>query len=293
MRPRIRIVTLVVAAATSACTGSPGPLRTAEYTAFGAPERVTIRGYDDHAMEPFITRDGRFLFFNNLNDPAVNTNLHYAERADDVTFDYRGEVQGANGDALDGVPTMDTAGTLYFVSTRSYAQTFSTIYRSQFVAGSVSSVELVPGISKQEPGAVNFDVEVSADGGTLYFVDGIIRGGAVPEAADLVIAVREGSEFRRLARSAELLRHVNTGDLEYAAAISNDGLELFFTRIHGQQPAIYRTTRSGVDASFESPARVSAIEGFVEAPTLSPDGRSLYYHRRDGARFVIYRVTRP
>ena len=44
-----------------------------EYTAFGNPQRVTIQGYNDHAMEPFITRDGRYLFFNNLNDPAVNT----------------------------------------------------------------------------------------------------------------------------------------------------------------------------------------------------------------------------
>jgi hypothetical protein len=289
----MRLCVLAVAAAVPACTGSPGPLRTAEYTAFRAPERVTIRGYDDHAMEPFITRDGRFLFFNNLNDPSVNTNLHYAERVDDVTFDYRGEVRGANSDVLDGVPTMDVAGTLYFVSTRSYAQTLSTIYRGRFVAADVTGVELVLGISKQEPGAVNFDVEVSADGGTLYFVDGIIRGGSVPEVADLAIAVRQGSDFRRLAESAELLRHVNTNDLEYAAAVSADGLELFFTRLRGQQPGIYRTTRTALDATFDPPARVSAIEGFVEAPTLSADGRSLYYHKRDGARFVIYRVTRP
>jgi hypothetical protein len=43
-------------------------------------------------MEPFITRDGRYLFFNNSNDPSVNTNLRYAERIDDLTFKYKGEV---------------------------------------------------------------------------------------------------------------------------------------------------------------------------------------------------------
>jgi len=35
-----------------------------EYRGFGAPQRVTIRGYDGHAMEPFLTRDGRYLMFN-------------------------------------------------------------------------------------------------------------------------------------------------------------------------------------------------------------------------------------
>ena len=37
---------------------------------------------------------------------------------------------------------------------------------------------------------------------------------------------------------------------------------------------------------------IDAIEGFVEAPTLSPDERSLYYHQRVRPQFVFYRVTR-
>src|SRR5271165_5762887 len=64
-----------------------------EYCGFGAPQRVTIRGYDGHSMEPFLTRDGRYLMFNNLNDPKENTNLHYAERKDDLTFEYKGEIR--------------------------------------------------------------------------------------------------------------------------------------------------------------------------------------------------------
>ena len=104
------------------------------------PERVTILGYDDDAMEPFITRDGRYLLFNNLNEPTVNTDLHYAERVDDVTFRYRGKLDGANTPALEGVATMDRDGVLYFVSTRSYAETFSTIYRGRFANGKVTGV---------------------------------------------------------------------------------------------------------------------------------------------------------
>jgi hypothetical protein len=32
---------------------------------------VSITGYDDHAMEPFITRDGAALFWNSRNAPSA------------------------------------------------------------------------------------------------------------------------------------------------------------------------------------------------------------------------------
>ena len=79
----------------------------AEYRAFGAPQRVTIRGYDGDAMEPFITKDGRYLLFNNRNDPRTNTNLHFAARVDDLTFQYRGEIGGVNTPVLEGVPSLE------------------------------------------------------------------------------------------------------------------------------------------------------------------------------------------
>jgi hypothetical protein len=41
-------------------------------------------------MEPFLTRDGNFLFFNNSNDPKVDTNLFWASRIDDLTFSASG-----------------------------------------------------------------------------------------------------------------------------------------------------------------------------------------------------------
>src|SRR5215510_14018441 len=283
-------VSLVLAACQSA--GTVTSQMEPEYTAFGVPERVTIRGYGDHAMEPFITRDGRYLFFNNSNDPSVNTNLRYAERIDDLTFKYKGEVAGVNTQALEGVPTMDKNGVFYFVSTRSYKETLSTIYQGRFSGGSVTGVKIVDGVSEKALGRVNFDVEVSADGRTLYFVDGVFSGKPTPDKADIAIAVRDGNGFRRLPESAELLKNVNTDALEYAACVSPDELELFFTRAGKNGPAIYRSTRKNVTQSFDPPARVAAIKGFVEAPTLSPDGRSLYYHLKEGGRFVIYRVTR-
>jgi hypothetical protein len=270
-----------------ACGSNPAPATDPE---FGSPQRVSIRGLSDHAMEPFLTRDGRFLLFNNSNDPPEATDLHYAERVDDVTFEYRGKLTGANSATLDGVPTVDSAGNIYFVSLRSYETTLKTIFRGRFENGRVSGVEPVEGLSRSRPGDLNFDVEVSADGNSVYFVDGVFRGGPVPSSADLAFAVRQadGSFVRR----EGLLDSVNSRALEYAACISNDERELFFTRVDRGGPAIYRSTRSSGSSPWGMPRRLSGITGFVEAPTISADGRSLYYHARRDGRLVIERAMR-
>ena len=263
---------------------------------FDNPERVTIRGYGGDAMEPFITRDARYLLFNNLNQPSVSTNLHYAERIDDLTFQYKGEIEGVNTPAVEGVPTMDRDNVLYFVSPRSYGETRSTIYRGKFDAGKVTAVELVPGVSRNQPGIASFDVEISPDGNTLYFVDGrFARGRDGPQTADIVIAQRRGAAFERLTDSDAILRNLNTDALEYAPCISSDGLTLFFTRAAKGMAggvAIYLAQREHVGAAFAKPQRSAVLEGFVEGPTLSPDEESVYYHKKDGNRFNIYRVSR-
>ena len=258
---------------------------------FGNPARVTIRGYTGDAMEPFLTRDGRHLLFNNSNDPPSETDLHWAERIDDLTFQYRGKLEGANSEALDAVATVDTGGTMFFITLRSYAQTLTTIYRGRFERGVVTAVAPLAGISRGVPGQVNFDVEVSSDGSTLYFVDGLFTGGPVPAAADLAIAARDSSgEFRRI--NTEVLDAINTTALEYAACVSDDQRELYFTRVVRGTPAIYRSIRTTSASRWEAPQPIVAITGFAEAPTLAPGGAVLYYHARRGDRFVIERVTR-
>lgn len=202
----------------------------AVYEAFARPERVTIQGYTGDAMEPFITRDGAYLLFNTRNDAATDTNLHYARAVDETTFEYVGEIENANSDALDAVPTMNDEGTFYFVSTRSYGLTGLTLYQAWFEAGSLSDIALVDGIAADVPGVVNFDVDVSPDGATLYFVDGEIGANGLPIVADLVIAQRGDAGFTRLPNSDALMVNINTEIWDYAAAVSRDGLELFFTR---------------------------------------------------------------
>lgn len=263
---------------------------------FQHPERVTIANYAGDAMEPFVTHDGRYLLFNNRNDPAVDTNLHYAARIDGLHFAYRGEIKGVNSPALDAVPSLSCSGDLFFVSTRSYAETSSTVYRAHFSEGVASAVEHVPGVSRQSPGWVNFDAEVSADGQTLYAVDSRFSAGGIPLTADLFLARKRGAAFERDPNSDSLLRLVNTDQLEYAPAVWADELELFFTRVPkiaaDAEPRIWRAVRRTVREPFGAPQPVGAITGFAEAPTLSPDGLSLYYHARVDGRFRIFRVTR-
>src|SRR5260370_28695355 len=253
---------------------------------FTNPEHVTIEGYNQDAMEPFISPDGNYLFFNNSNNTRP-TNLYYATRIDDVTFQFRGEIVAANsgGMTLTAVPSMDMNNVFYVISDRSYVSTLSTISSGPFSAGTVSNVALVPGVSKDKLGDVNFDQCISPDGGTLYFVDGVFKGGApVPAAATIAIAMRNGDQFTRLKNSAEIMRKINTHDLNYAPDVSKSGLEFFFTRIRivGSQPkpppVIYTATRSSVTKPFGKPRKIAAITGFAEAPALSPDEKSLYFH---------------
>jgi hypothetical protein len=262
---------------------------------FDSSKKVVVNGYTGDIMEPFISRDAHYLFFNNLNELSVNTNIFYAEKINDTVFQYKGEVQGVNSTALDGVASMDNNGNFYFVSTRSYAQTFSTIYHGNFENGSVTAVDTIPGISRHEPGIVNFDVEVSADGNTLYFVDGRFNSSGQPQSADIVVATRSGTGFQRSANSDEILHAVNTNELEYAAGISADELTLYFTRVpsvtSGAVPRIFYATRENKNLSFNKPNELTQAEGFVEAAAFSGDSL-IYYHKKGSAGFELYCIRR-
>ncbi|HUJ12770.1 MAG TPA: hypothetical protein VL284_03185 [Thermoanaerobaculia bacterium] len=254
---------------------------------FVDPRPVTITGYSGDAMEPFLTPDGRDLLFNNSNADPARTDLQWAERIDDVTFAYRGTLSGANSTALDAVASIDSDGAMYFISTRDPA--LATVYRATFENGVVRDVVPLPALTA--PGHLIFDAGVSEDGSTLYLSDGVFNGGAVPASADLAIAVRTAGGGLQRIDDGEFA-DINTAALEYAACISSDRLELFFTRIVGGVPQIFRSTRSDSSSPWRPPRRLAAISGFVEAPAIAPGGNALYYHANRGGRFVIERVTR-
>jgi len=277
----------------TACLFS-GPAGAQAAADFGDPKPVRILGYDGDAMEPFLSRDGRYLFFNNRNDPAVNTDLFWAEWIDDLTFRFLGPLTGANSPDLDAVASMDKDGQFYFISSRDYAATGALIHRGRFHNGRVDDVTVVAGlVSKARPG-FNFDAEISADGSRLYYVES--RRGA--HDSRLALADRVDGGFVRDVRSDDLLRRVNGAGMVYAPATSADGLELFFTRAETpfglplNAPKIYQARRSRPDLPFGPPTQIGAISGFAEAPTISPDNLALYYHALIDGRFRLYRIIR-
>ncbi|MCI0750932.1 MAG: hypothetical protein L0Y35_03780 [Flammeovirgaceae bacterium] len=284
------VVLILIACEKKEATPSPN-------ISFEGSQRVTITGYTDHVMEPFLSRDGNTLMFNNSNE-AVNTNLHWATRVNDSTFEYKGEITGVNTASLEGVPTMDMNGNFYFVSTRDYDQILATLYQGIFDKGTVTNLTLVENISKYQAGWVNFDVEVDSSGETLYFVDGRFDQSGGPYESDIVIAQKENGEFQRLSNSDELLADVNTEALEYAACISADNLELYFTRVAvpltvSSKPEILVATRENVNDPFRAPIRIESINGFVEAATISPGGKILYYHKKESdGKFSLYLTRR-
>jgi hypothetical protein len=192
---------------------------------------------------------------------------------------------------------LENSGNLYFVSTRNYANTLSTLYQCNFSNGTATNVQLINGISKLKAGWVNFDVEASADGQSLYFVDAQFDQTGNPSTADINIAVKNGSVFQRLANSNELLKNINTDALEYAACISANQLELYFTRIAmpitaNSTPEIFVSTRQNINEPFYSPSKIKSITGFAEASTIAPDQKTLYYHKKENNKFILYLIKK-
>lgn len=253
-------------------------------------------------MEPFIAPDGKTLYFNNSNEPGVDTNLLVASRIGPDAFRYVGEVAGANSPVLDAVPSMDVHGRFYFTSVRQYGRDLKSIFVGQLKGGGIENAHAVEGsFTPTIPGWINMDVSVSPDGHTMYISRARFEAGVpFPRESDLMIATHTGDAFAIDTRSQELFAKVNTPDLEYAPAVSTDGLELYFTRasgLGGGRPEdvsvrILVARRAGTGEAFDSPRVLDPLTGYVEAPAPSIDGKELFFHKKVDGRFVIYRAVR-
>lgn len=275
---------------------TPSPLPTEKTTDdFANPQKVEIKGYDDNAMEPFISRDGQYLFFNNSNEPAEKTNLYYARKLDKNAFQYLGEVKGANSETLDAVASMDKENRFYFVSLRHYEKTYSSIFRGDFKNGEISNTTVVSGdFIRGERGWINMDAEIDGEGKFLYYVEAKFTGGNVPVSADLGVANFDNGGFKKVKNTSAIFKNINTNDLEYAPSISADSLELFFSRFVklARKLILMRATRSNSSEPFAEPEVITAAQGFVEAPSISSDGKTLYFHKMEDGKFSIYKVAR-
>ena len=169
---------------------------------------------------------------------------------------------------------LDRTNRFYFVPLASYRRSSNlvTLYSGSWNGSTVTGNIPLSGLTITAPLIIHFEVEASSDGSTLHLSRGDFRGdGVVPWAADIAIAVDQGGGFAPDPNSAEILANVNTGKLEYAPAVSTDGLKLFFTRFNprANSARTYRSVRPNANAIFGIPQPVSAITGFVEGPAFS------------------------
>jgi hypothetical protein len=269
---------------------------------FSQPSPVTINGYDGHIMEPFLSRDGKLLFFNTRNMPKDQTDIHVAGFESNETFNYIGPVSSANSESLDGVASLDHAGNFYFVSNRDFDKSGTTLWSGTWREGKVGAVaHLAADFTPKKLLRLNIDLEVSADGKTLYFAENrwdLFRGS--PATSDLAMARLESGTFKRLSTSDFLTKNINTKKLEFAPSTSSDELTLYFTRLdmkafRKSKPnafAIMVSTRANTVSAWSHPIAIDAIQGHVEGPTVSPDGCALYFHKLVQEQFRLFRSAR-
>ncbi len=269
------------------------------------PEPVTVDGYDDDCMEPFITADGQYLLFNNSNSPLADTHIHLCKRTSQNSFKHLGLLPGSISKSKDMAPTIDAHGNLYFTSLRSFEKDGHSIYCGEFASESLKNVALPTGdISPHKPAEINMDCDISRDGKTLvlsraHFANPILP----PDKSDLAIAEKENGNFSLNQQSQSVLSKLNTDALEYAPCQTADWLELYFTRMSKKKAAgdnkkqepylrIMVARRKNCFSPYGEPEKLTQISGFIEAPTITADKKELFFHKKVGDKFRIFRSQR-
>lgn len=265
------------------------------YPSFGAEIDVTINGLSFDAMEPFISPSGNYLFFNNLND-GVDTKLYYATKINDSTFNYMGELTGANqtiSPYLDAVADLDINGNFYWTSTRNYPTELNNLFHGTFSSGSISGIGRVQGdFNMNIPGWLIMDHGISLDGQYLYFINARLDDTNCQGPCETKIGVAQKDNvttFSTLPNSTTILQNINDSNyIYYAPCISSDNLELYYTRyLKGQITSstifeICVAVRNNSLSKFSIPKVLFSknISNLIEAPTLTVDKNIIYYHQK-------------
>ena len=277
------------------CSSNDNDINSSQiYPSFGSEIDVTINGFAFDAMEPFLSPDGNYLFFNNLND-GENTKLYYATRVNDSTFNYVGELIGTNQATtphLDAVADMDVNGNFYWTSTRNYPAELNNLFHGTFSNGTVSNIERVQGdFNRNTPGWLVMDHGISLDGQYLYFNNARFDDANClgPCETTIGIAQKNAAAFTTLSNSDSILQNINDANyIYYAPCISSDNLELYYTRYLKDNITastvfeICVAVRTNASSNFSVPKVLfsEVITNLIEAPTLTIDKNIIYYHQK-------------
>ena len=285
------------------CSKNNGEInQTITYPSFGSEIDVNIIGLTFDAMEPFISPDGNYLFFNNIND-GVNTKLYYATKISNSTFSFVGEVTGTNqitAPHLDAVADMDSNNNFYWTSTRNYPTELNNLFHGTFISGNVMNIERVQGdFNMNIPGWLVMDHGISLDGEYLYFNNARFDSQNCQGACETHLGIAKKvntTTFNKLPNSNSILQNINNSNyIYYAPCISSDNLELYYTRyIRGAITPntileICVAVRNNPLDNFSIP-KVLFSESFanlIEAPTLTVDKKIIYYHKKTASSHKI------
>jgi len=273
------------------------------YPTFGTEKPVTINGLTFDAMEPSISADGNYIFFNSVND-GVTTSLYYATKVNDSTFIYKGALAGANQTItprLDAVPSSDSANKFFWTSLRNFPAQFDNCFRGTFNGTDIINIGRLRGTFYiYTIGWLMMDAAIDYSGEFLYYTNayfGPTYSGCagVPCKGKLGVAQRQNdSTFNKLNNSDGIMQNVNdTNYVVYAPCISKNGLELYYTRFLKNNISIGTqicvSVRTNLTDIFSLPAIFHPFSNLTpEATTLTSDQSKIYYHKKSGGLYKLF-----
>jgi dipeptidyl aminopeptidase/acylaminoacyl peptidase len=200
-----------------------------ENGAWQEPEKLSISGDAWSDLDPFVSPDGKQLFFVSTRPDAAKTTENRKKDMDiwvatrsGVEWSAPHRLENVNSEGKEGSPSVARDGTLYFFSDRQAGNEKNALYESRFIKGHYEPAMLLPVAINAGPSDTS--PFISPNGKTLLFYSTRARGFG---KADLYVSSKKHGKWTA---SVNLGPVVNSADSDYNPAVSPDGQEFFFGR---------------------------------------------------------------
>jgi len=191
------------------------------------PEKISLSGNSWSDLDPFISPDGKHLFFistrpvHDGENTKKNMDLWVADRSGAEWGSPRW-IENVNSEGKEGSPSVTRDGTLYFFSDRQNNPNKNALYESKFLDGHYTVPVLLPATINS--GTSDTSPFVSPDGKVLLFYS--TRPGGLGKA-DLYVSFRKHGKWTAAVNLGPV---VNSSDSNYNPAVSPNGKQFFFGR---------------------------------------------------------------
>ncbi len=193
------------------------------------PEKLSISGDTWSDLDPFVSPDGKQLFFVSTRPYAgaasasgkKDMDIWVANRSG-VEWTTPRRLENVNSEGKEGSPSVARNGTLYFFSDREGDSGKNALYESRLVSGRYEPAKRLPLVVNAGPSDTS--PFIAPNGKTLLFYS--TREGGFGKA-DLYVAYKKHGKWTA---SVNLGSIVNSADSDYNPIVSPDGQELFFGR---------------------------------------------------------------